>query len=56
MAPPVSEERDSSEIMFERGLLEQWGKKLFRIFKLGEKHGAKVYDLDRYDGIRRISG
>ncbi len=50
------EERDSSEIMFERGLLERWGKRLFRIFKLGEKHGAKVYDLDRYDGVRRISG
>ncbi|MHA1965847.1 MAG: NUDIX hydrolase N-terminal domain-containing protein [Candidatus Thorarchaeota archaeon] len=50
------EERDSGEIMFERGLLERWGKKLFRIFKLGEKHGAKVYDLDRYDGVRRISG
>ncbi|MHA1138242.1 MAG: hypothetical protein ACTSSE_17320 [Candidatus Thorarchaeota archaeon] len=42
--------------MFERGLLEQWGKKLFRIFKLGEKHGAKVYDIDRYDGVLRISG
>jgi len=50
------EERDSSEIMFERGLLEQWGKSLFRIFKLGEKHGAKVYDLDRYEGVLRISG
>jgi phosphatidylserine/phosphatidylglycerophosphate/cardiolipin synthase-like enzyme len=49
------EERDSSEIMFERGLLEQWGKKLFRIFKLGENYAAKDFDLDRYDGVRRIS-
>ena len=50
------EERDSSEIMFERELLEKWGKKLFRIFKLGEEYGATDYDLDRYDIVKRVSG
>lgn len=50
------EERDKSEIMFERGLLERWGKRLFRIFKLGEEYGAKDYDKARYDRAKRISG
>ena len=50
------EERDSSEIMFERELLEQWGKKLFRIFKLGEEYAATDYDSERYDRIMEISG
>jgi hypothetical protein len=50
------EDRDRSEIMFERGLLERWGKRLFRIFKQGEEYAAKDYDLDRYDRVRAISG
>ena len=50
------EEHDSSEIMFERELLEQWGKKLFRIFKLGEEYAATDYDTERYDRIMEISG
>ncbi len=50
------EERDQSEIMFERGLLERWGKRLFRIFKQGEEYAAKDYDLDRYDRVKAISG
>ncbi|MFW9807602.1 MAG: NUDIX hydrolase N-terminal domain-containing protein, partial [Candidatus Thorarchaeota archaeon] len=50
------EERDSDDIMFERELLEKWGKKLFHIFKMGEKHGAKDFDLERYDSVLRVSG
>jgi hypothetical protein len=50
------EERDSSEIMFERELLERWGRRLFRIFKMGEEYAATDYDLGRYDRVAKISG
>lgn len=50
------EERDSSEIMYERGLLESWGKKLYRIVKLGEEDAATDYDLDLYSQIMEVSG
>jgi hypothetical protein len=50
------EERDTSEIMFERGLLEQWGKKLYAIFKMGEEYAATDYDMDRYHRVQQVSG
>jgi phosphatidylserine/phosphatidylglycerophosphate/cardiolipin synthase-like enzyme len=50
------EQHDSNEIMFQRTLLEQWGKKLYRIVKLGEKYARTDYDLDRYSHVLRISG
>ncbi len=50
------EERDSNEIMFERELLEHWGKSLFRIFRTGEEYASTDYDLARYDKIKIVSG
>ena len=50
------EDRDSNEIMFERELLEHWGKSLFRIFKTGEEYAATDYDLARYDKVKNVSG
>lgn len=50
------EKRDSNEIMFERQLLEQWGKKLFRTCKYGEQYTPTDYDLEQYDRVMQISG
>ncbi len=50
------ERRNRNEIMFQRELLERWGKKLYRIAKFGEEYAGTGYDLDRYSHVLRISG
>lgn len=50
------EKSDSNEIMLQRELLERWGKKLYRIVKIGEEYAATDYDLERYDHIMQVSG
>ena len=52
----TTDEPGSAGIMFERELLENWGKGLYRIFKLGEEYAATDYDLRRYDRISEVSG
>jgi hypothetical protein len=42
--------------MYDRALLESWGKKLYRIVKVGEEYAATDYDLDRYKQILEVSG
>jgi phosphatidylserine/phosphatidylglycerophosphate/cardiolipin synthase-like enzyme len=50
------QEPDSNMIMFDRTLLENWGKKLFHVAKMGEGYAATNYDLKRYDQIMMVSG
>ncbi|MHA1769116.1 MAG: NUDIX hydrolase N-terminal domain-containing protein [Candidatus Thorarchaeota archaeon] len=47
--------QDSTEIMFDRELLERWGKTLFHIFKMGERYATTDHDKDRYVVVKQIS-
>ncbi|MHA2024052.1 MAG: NUDIX hydrolase N-terminal domain-containing protein [Candidatus Thorarchaeota archaeon] len=50
------DDEHSGEIMFQRELLEHYGKRLFRIVKQGEVDSGTDYDLDCYEDVMQISG